>query len=483
MSFDDAAARRVSEAAKAALADLRPAGFSVGVVEGDRLAYAEGFGFADIESGRPQHPGLRQRIGSITKTMVGLSTLALVDEGRLSLDDRVADHIPELTIDGDADALTLRRLLTHTGGIGEVATAADVKRVEESLWSSSPDANALGLFPDGLTLDVPPGTKWAYANLGFALLGEIVARAEGKPIAQVLAQRIFEPLGMENSDLFDHPHPDLATGYHHPPIDEVRELSAKGGRPLPEETPVDGRNIRGEYKYIRGGGAAGAVQSTVPDMARYASALLARDGGIVRPETFDQMLRPHWQPDERLAGWGLSFERDRRFGRLIFGHGGGVLGGWNSMLVVAPKENLALVVHANTMFDDFGKLESRLLAAMLDASPDASTATLDDGVRATAPGVYEVAGGTLTNWRVMGQMGRLQIKAEDDGSLRLYSRRGVWKRGVSMRPAAPDFFHLDDDPLEPSRLALVRDAAGQVTGVRCGMLAEMRRTEAVAPWA
>lgn len=109
---------------------------------------------------------------------------------------------------------------------------------------------------------------------------------------------------MANSDLLDRPHPDLTTGYHHAPNEDARELAARGGREAPEEPTVDGHNIRGAYQYVRGGGAAGAVQSTVPDMAHYASALLRRGAGIVRPETFDAMVAPQWCPNDRLESWG-----------------------------------------------------------------------------------------------------------------------------------------------------------------------------------
>ena len=79
--------RRISSTAAGLVEEFNLPGMSVGIVVGDDLVFAEGFGFADIESGRPQDPALRQRIGSITKTIVGLCTMALVDEGRLSLDE------------------------------------------------------------------------------------------------------------------------------------------------------------------------------------------------------------------------------------------------------------------------------------------------------------------------------------------------------------------------------------------------------------
>lgn len=484
MPFTQENAARLRDAAFQALEALKPAGFAVGVVEGPDLVFAEGFGFADIESGRRQHPDLRQRIGSITKTMVGLCTMALVDEGRLELDERLVDHIPELTLDGDGEAVTLRHLLTHTAGIGEVPTLADVRRSDHTLWSDEPHSDVLGLFPDGLTLEMPPGAKWSYANFGFALVGEIVARIEGAPIAEVVRRRVFEPLGMTNSDLLDRPHPDLTTPYHHQPTDEARQMAERFGEPLPVEETVDGTNIRGAYRYIRGGGAAGAVQSTIPDMGRYASALLARGAGIVKPQTFDQMIAPQWCPDERLESWGLTFQRLRYFGEGFFGHGGGVSGGWNTMLIVSPARNLALLVHANTALDGMGALNNRLLAALIGAEPRVLTGAPTAEVIAAAPGVYEALGGALTNFRTIGAMGRLLIKAED-GGLTLYARRGAWREGKRLYPgdpADPDFLFIDDNALQPGKLALVRDAAGAVVGLRCDRLVEMVRTDAVEPW-
>ena len=257
ISFGAADADRLEAAAKRALDQLKPAGFSVGVVAGGGLAWSRGFGYADIETGRPQAPELRQRIGSITKTMVGLCLMALVEEGRLSLEDCVFHHVPEVVFHGDGSAVKLRHLLTHTSGIGEVAMPEDVRALTDTLWSGSPDDDVLGLFPRGVTLEIPPNRKWSYANLGYALLGEVVARAEQAPIAEVLRRRVFAPLGMANSDLHDQDRPDLATGYHRAPGADEREMRARAGLETPDEPTVDGVNIRGSYLHIRGGGAAG----------------------------------------------------------------------------------------------------------------------------------------------------------------------------------------------------------------------------------
>lgn len=478
---------RVRSATNAAVARYHLPGIAVGVVQGDDVVFAEGFGYADIESAKPQRPELRQRIGSITKTMVGLCAMALVDEGRLSLDDRLVDHLPELTLHGPGEAVTIKHLLTHTAGIGEVPVVEDLPRMEQTLWSDEPYRTRIPeSYPDGITIDVPPGTKWAYANHGFMLLGEIIARTEGSPIHEVLQRRVFGPLGMANTDCLDLPHATLTTGYHRAPSQDALDLLASAGiePPKPEE-PVDGHNIRGKYQYVRGP-AAGAVQSAIPDMARYASALLKKSAGIVNPATFDAMVSAQWCPDDRLASIGLTFFRETRFGRRTFGHGGGVSGGWNTHVTVLPAENLALLTHLNLTFDDFTKVDGHILQAVL-GEPDVELpkTPVDPALLAEAPGVYQATEGRLTNFRIISGTGRLQL-SERDGELVLHARRGAWKQGVVLRPADandPAFFRLDTGDPEPPGIALLRGRDGAVTGLRFDRLVEMVRAPGVEPWA
>jgi CubicO group peptidase (beta-lactamase class C family) len=478
--------QRVRETVDSLVEQYHLPGLSIGVVLGQELAYAEGFGFADIEGRRPQGPNLRQRIGSITKTMVALCAMALVDEGRLSLDDRVVQRLPDVKFDGPADSLTVRHLLTHTGGIGEAPTEGDLADLDAILWSERDEVPGVpALYPNGIRIEVAPGTKWAYANHGFVLLGEIIARVEGEPIEEVLRRRIFEPLGMSDTDCLDRPHRTLTTGYHRAPDADQRELLQRAGRDVPEEETVDGHNIRGRYTYVRGR-AAGAVQSTIPDMARYASALLRRGAGIVRPESFDAMTAPQWCPDERLQSIGLAFFRTPLFGRRTFGHGGGVLGGWLSMLTVLPEESLAVLVHANLYLDTLYRVEGRILQAVLNA-PDQVLPSIpvDPAVLSGAPGVYEATPGRLTNFRIITGTGRIQIAAEG-GRLTLHARRGPWKGGVRMLPvdsADPAFFVLDTGEPAPPCVALLSDQERRVTGLRFDRLVYMVRNDSVASWA
>jgi CubicO group peptidase (beta-lactamase class C family) len=479
-------AEQISETAKRLLEEFHLPGLSVGVVSGNELVYAEGFGWADISRRRPQDPILHQRIGSITKTMVCLCALALVDEQRLRLDARVAELLPDLKFNGYGDELTLWHLLTHTGGIGEAPTSADVADPIRVLWADGPETPPLAeKYPDGITIDVRPGSKWHYANHGWMLVGEIIARLEGATIEQVLHRRVFNPLGMHTTDNLDLPGERLTTGYLHAPSPEALDQLELLGKAPPSRGPIDGHNIPGDWVYINGR-AAGAVQSNIPDMALYAAALLNSGGGIVSPETFKEMLKPHWCPDERLISIGLAFFRSQQFSEFTFGHNGGVDGGWNTNLTVIPGRNLAMLVHLNAYLDTSEDVYSQLLQVILDApTPPLPGTPLDATVRSSATGVYTFPSGTLTNSRPIRLHGRLQI-TEEDGELILRSRRGAWRNGIRLLPVDADdpfFLALDTASVVKPKIALILDSGGQVSGLRLDRLTLMERDDTLSPWA
>jgi CubicO group peptidase (beta-lactamase class C family) len=454
-------------------------GFGLALATSRDVPLAVGIGFADVESRRPQDPAARQRIGSITKTMVGLVVMSLVEEGKLGLDDRVALRLPDVRLDGPADALRVRHLLSHTGGIGEAPTLAGLRDPEAALWSDSPGAPAVrDAYPDGIQIEVPPGTKWAYANHGWVLLGEIAARAAGLPIENLLARRIFEPLRMRESDCRDEPHPALSTPYHHAPDADARELLERAGRAVPDEPTVDGHNIRGSYRYLGAARAAGAVQATLDDMTRYARALLRRADGIVRPDTFAAMLAPAWSPHPRFGHVGLAFFCDAsRFGHASFGHNGGVAGGWNTHLSVFPDLDLAVLLHANCSHPRFDTVVSEVLRAVLGPEAALPPAPLDPRVAASAPGLWEAPQGPLTNVRVATSTGRLRVDL-DGGELRMTARRGAWKQGVRLIPAdpgEPGLFAVEDGAPERALVWFSRDARGDVTGLHVPRFASLVR--------
>jgi CubicO group peptidase (beta-lactamase class C family) len=481
---------RIRGAMRDAIAQHSLPGLAVGVVAGVDVAFCEAAGFADIESRTPLTIERRQRIASITKTLVGLCAMALVDEGKLRLESRVTDLLPEVRFDGPAETITVGHLLTHTSGIGEAPTLPRLRDVAnpDRATVDAPPGDFAALYPDGVTIEVPPGEKWAYCNNGYALLGEIVQRAAGRTLPDMMQRRIFAPLQMTSTDINDVDDARITSCYHRARNEDTRFQLERAGIAVKDETPVDGTNIRGAFtsEFNRSMRAAGGVQSTLPDMLKYAAALLGRGAGIVSPETFDLMVSPRVCPEPRLISWGLSFARmplavageaPKRW-RMMFGHGGAYFGGWNSHIDVIPDADIAVVQHMNVMLDEPGPIFRAIIRAVLggEQHPFEPRST-DPLVLTTAPGLYELPmPGPLTNFRPQTRVGRVQITAEDD-RLVLRSRFGAWKHGVELIPCdpeAPDFFAASTTA-GSGYVALDRDPSGRVTGLRFDDLVLMRR--------
>jgi CubicO group peptidase (beta-lactamase class C family) len=442
---------------------------------------------ADIAAGKPYSVDSRQRIASITKTMIGLSVMALVDEGRLSLDDNVPALLPDIAFHGPADSLTVWNLLTHTGGIGEAPSPNDLSAAFSKLFAESDPSKSLPeLYDDGVTLEVEPGAKWAYANHGFTLLGEILERTEKAPLHDILQQRVFGPLAMTSSDIRDLPHPDLAQGYTQAATEDDWRLIDFFGIELESKEAEDGHNMPGKFARVWGNPAAGGAQSTVTDMATYACTLLRDSGGIVRPETFARMTADQYRPDKRLPGWGLSFGVQERGPYRAFGHGGAAFGGWNSYMNVFPDLDAAIIFHMNLWSNSFESMTPYVINAFLgldDAAPD-GLAT-DPGILESAPGIYELPGNTpLTDLRPRFNHGRIMIRNEGDG-LVLYARRGAWKDGARLTPASPgdpEAFNIRADGLPAFRMTLVRGSDGKVGALRLASMAQLVRNTELEPW-
>jgi CubicO group peptidase (beta-lactamase class C family) len=489
-TLDSKMPERVRAAAAEMIAEHQLPGISIGVVAGDDLVFCEGFGLADIEDATPMQPTRRQRIASITKTMVGMCAMSLVDDGKLSLDARAVDLLPDVHLEGHGATITVRHLLTHTSGIGEAPTLARLSDVANpDRQSVSQPGDFSSLYPDGIVVEVPAGTKWSYSNNGYALLGEIVSRAAGMSLQDLMQSRIWGPLRMESTDILDTFDERISTGYHRPPNEDNRYQLERSGVTIKDEPTVDGKNIRGKFsaEFNQGMRAAGGVQSTVPDMARYASALLKGGAGIVKRETFDAMTRTQYGTDERLATWGFSFARTAipvsakppSAWPVSFGHGGAYYGGWNSHLDVFPALGIGVIQHLNIMMDEPAPIFRRIMRAVLDEMPAPYTAhAVDADILDSAPGIYELPmPGPLTNFRPQTRVGRVQIERDGDGLL-LRSRWGKWKVGVPLvpcDPADPTFFAVQPGDVATSYVGLDRGADGRINGLHFEDLVQMQR--------
>jgi CubicO group peptidase (beta-lactamase class C family) len=355
------------------------AGLALGVVRDGALEHFTGLGMADAAAGRPVERDTVFRIGSISKTMTAVAILQLVEDGELELDAAVNDLGTRARIDGPAP-VTVRHLLTHTSGLGELRRPSDLVRPVIGLGAKpgEPPPTLHEYYARPLRTAVEPGTKWAYANHGFALLGLIVEDLRGRPFPAVMRERIFEPLGMEHSDFERTPRvrERLAVGY---------QPARKGFKPVKDLEIVVG--------------PAGACFSTTADMARYAAALAGGGAPLLRPESLARMLEPQGEPDPDMPAMGLAFFLGRTGGHRVAGHDGG-WPGFVSALAFAPDTGTAVVAFTNTS-TAFAPhvLAERVLQGLLEAHADAPAVAQHPHAWRDLIGLYKLPQGLNTNFR------------------------------------------------------------------------------------
>src|SRR5918999_819043 len=306
------------------------AGLAVGVVRDGELVYERGLGFAYVDARRPVTADTVFRIGSISKTMTAIAVMQLVEQGRLELDDPVNEHLRGYRVEHrpGSPPVTIRHLLTHTGGLGELRRLTDVARPTIGL-GADPEKSLPALtelYAPVLKAELAPGEKWAYANHGFATLGQLVEDVAGRPFADHVREAVFEPLGMEHTDFLrsERVRGELAVGY----------AFARG-----RLKPVKDREIVV--------GPAGSVFSSLRDLSAYAAALMDGGGGVLKPESLQRMWEPQLEVAPDLTAMGLAFFLHDLGGPRVVGHDGG-WPGFVSALLVAPEDGLAVIAFTNT---------------------------------------------------------------------------------------------------------------------------------------
>jgi CubicO group peptidase (beta-lactamase class C family) len=187
-------------------------GCALGVVRDGRLAYARGYGMANLEHAVPITPQTVFDIGSTSKQFTAAAILLLAQQGKLSLDDDVRKHVPALP--AYERTITIRHLLHHTSGLRDYLTLMSLAGVEFD--GVTTDADALAFIIRQKSLNFPPGAEHLYSNSGYFLLSVIVKRASGKSLREFAEEHIFGPLAMKHTHYHDdHTEivPRRATGY------------------------------------------------------------------------------------------------------------------------------------------------------------------------------------------------------------------------------------------------------------------------------
>ena len=207
------AIERLADGVFASRDDIHGPGCAVGIAQGGRTLLERAYGMADLNAARALTPTTILESGSVAKQFTATAVLLLMQDGKLSLEDDVRKHIPELPV--YPRTITIRHLLTHTSGLREWSNLVE--------WQGWPRGTRLHTHTDVLnvitsqkSLNYPVGDFYSYTNSGFLLLRTIVERVGGMPFTQFTAERIFTPLGMTHTrwrDDFTDVVPGLAQAY------------------------------------------------------------------------------------------------------------------------------------------------------------------------------------------------------------------------------------------------------------------------------
>jgi CubicO group peptidase (beta-lactamase class C family) len=204
------------------------------VAENGKVIFKKGFGLANMDWNIPNSPDTKFRIGSMTKQFTSMLILQLVNQGKIKLDGKLSDYLPDYRKD-TGDKVTIHHLLNHTSGIPDYTGNSDFVR------NDSRDPYTVSEFIKKYVsgdLEFEPGTKFSYDNSGYFLLGAVIEKVTGKTYAQVLKENILEPVGMKDTGQDHHSRilPKRASGYvkgaggyMHPPFRDMSTPFAAGG--------------------------------------------------------------------------------------------------------------------------------------------------------------------------------------------------------------------------------------------------------------
>ena len=274
-------------------------GVSVGVLLDGEIAWARGYGFADLESERPVTTRTLFQAASISKPVAALAALQLVQEGRVALDADVNRYLTGWRVPANAFTaevpVTLRGLLTHRAGLG--VSGFPGYGPDEAVPDPAGVLDGRG-NTDPVRVVLPPGERWRYSGGGYTVMQQLVADVRGAPFAELMRRRVLDPIGMVRST-YDQPIPpqrqdDIATGYR------------------PDGTPVPG----GWHTYPEQ--AAAGLWTTPSELALYAAEVQRAWSGDSTRVLDGVLAREMLTPDQDDWGLGPGISEDGR----RFRHGG-----------------------------------------------------------------------------------------------------------------------------------------------------------------
>jgi len=287
------------------------------------------YGLADREKKTANRLDTQFRIGSMNKMFTAVSVLQLAQAGKIKLTDPIGKYVTDYPNKDLASKVTIHHLLTHTGGTGDFfGPEFDKHRLE--LRTLQDYVKLYGQRG----LEFEPGSKWAYSNYGFLLLGVLIEKVSGQSYYDYVAEHVYKPAGMTLTASLaeDQVVPGRSIGYTHmrPPGPGAEGAAPEAWRPNTDTLPYRGTSAGGGY-------------STVEDLLRFANAL---ENHKLLDAEHTELLTTGKVDTGGGGKYGYGFG-DRSFGGMhCFGHGGGAPG-MNGDLEICPEAGYVVAVLAN----------------------------------------------------------------------------------------------------------------------------------------
>lgn len=357
--------------------------FSIALVDGDRIVWARGFGMADAARGRAATAATVYRAGSVSKLFTDIALMQLVEDGQVDLDRPVTDYLPDFRPENPYERpVTLRQLMCHRSGLVREPPVGNYFDPTE------PTLEETVASLDSTRIVYAPGTRTKYSNAGLAVVGLVVERLRGKPFADVVKERVLDPVGMERAGF------RLGRARRESELARARMWT------------YDGRTFDAPV-FDFGMAPAGNLFSDVIDLGRFVCVLLDRgqasDGSRVLQEgTLEEMWTPQLVGEGESGRFGLGFVVDELQGHRRIGHDGAVYG-FSTSLAALPDQKLGVVAVSSldvtnavvARIADFA-LESML--ALRSGAPlpeDVTTQPVPAKIATSLEGTWEQAGQTL----------------------------------------------------------------------------------------
>jgi CubicO group peptidase (beta-lactamase class C family) len=322
-------------------------GCAVLVRKDGEVVHSAGYGIANLEHGVKVTPKTVFQSGSVGKQFTAMAVMMLVEEGKLSLGDRISKF---LKVPSTWSKITVRHLLTHTAGLGDYPEKFSLQKdcTEEELLK----------MVTAEELEFEPGDQWSYSNLGYLTLGLVIHKVTGEFYGDFLQKRIFKKLGMNNTRIINEADiiPNRAAGYR---LEKEELKNQKWVAPSLNTT------------------ADGSLYFTIEDMAKWDEALDKQT--LLTPESFEQMWTPLKLNDgkEESYGFGWNIEKNALGHRLI--EHGGAWQGFATYIGRHPDEHLSVVVLCNRAGANAAYIANVVAAFyVLDLAPRSRSATKVD---------------------------------------------------------------------------------------------------------